>query len=280
MKTKVLYILLILLLLLCLLPAASAQAGVADELTAECSFSSNNKYKTDIPLMTDGNVSTTYALKEKDGWLEISCDRPICGLSVSVLVKSRDPWSYDLQAEDQNGKWQTIAQSKYLTDWFQIDPGTTRLRIQATGKERIRIAEIRAFGPGEKPEDVQNWQDLDKCDLMLLACLSHSGIEFVHILNAETLAQGKADGYLARHGVHCIDVAQVYHDGLVAQVSHRDVGKVEVYAFHQEVGRDEGAHARRGRQYGTVIAHACQGAGVLRLEIFGQVPDQSEFSQF
>ena len=168
---KPLYILILaLILLLCLSPAGLAEENVSDELTADCSFTSDNKYKTDIPLMTDGNVSTTYALKEKNGWLEISCDQPICGLSVSVLVKSRDPWSYDLQAEDTNGKWQTIAQSKYLTDWFVINPGVTRLRIQATGKERIRIAEIRAFGPGKKPDDVQDWQDLDKCDLMLLAC--------------------------------------------------------------------------------------------------------------
>ena len=170
MKAKKLCGFLLLLLLFCSVPAAFSDSRTAVELTAACSFSSNNQYKTDIPLMTDGSVSTSYALKEKNGWLEISCDTPICGLSVSVLVKSRNPWSYDLQAMDGDGQWQTVAQSKYLTDWFEISPGVSRLRIRATGRERIRIAEIRAFGPGEKPDDVQDWQDLDKCDLMLLAC--------------------------------------------------------------------------------------------------------------
>ena len=175
MNTKKLCGFLLLLLLFCHAPAAFSDSRTAAEQTAACSFSSNNQYKTDIPLMTDGSVSTSYALKEKNGWLEISCDTPICGLSVSVLVKSRNPWSYDLQAMDGDGQWQTVAQSKYLTDWFEISPGVSRLRIRSTGRERIRIAEIRAFGPGERPDDVQDWQDLDKCDLMLRAC--HPGDE-------------------------------------------------------------------------------------------------------
>ena len=169
MKAKKLCGFLLLLLLLCAASAAFSDSPAA-ELTGACTFSSNNVYKTDIPLMTDGSVSTSYALKEKNGWLEIGCDTPVCGLSVSVLVKSRNPWSYSLEAMDENGQWQAVAQSRYLTDWFDLSPGYTRLRIRSTGRERLRIAELRAFGPGEKPDDVQNWQDLDKCDLMLLAC--------------------------------------------------------------------------------------------------------------
>ena len=91
MKAKKLCGFLLLLLLFCSVPAAFSDSRTAVELTAACSFSSNNQYKTDIPLMTDGSVSTSYALKEKNGWLEISCDTPVCGLSVSVLVKSRNP---------------------------------------------------------------------------------------------------------------------------------------------------------------------------------------------
>ena len=132
MKAKKLCGFLLLLLLLCAASAAFSDSPAA-ELTGACSFSSNNVYKTDIPLMTDGSVSTSYALKEKNGWLEISCDTPVCGLSVSVLVKSRNPWSYDLQAMDGDGQWQTFAQSKYLTDWFEISPGICR-----TGSDNIR----------------------------------------------------------------------------------------------------------------------------------------------
>ena len=42
------------------------------------------------------------------------------------------------------------------------------LRIVPTCTERFRIAEIRLFGPGEPPPEVQRWEILDKCDLMLL----------------------------------------------------------------------------------------------------------------
>ena len=126
MKAKKLCGFFLLLLLLCAASAAFSDGPAAAELTGACSFSSNNVYKTDIPLMTDGSVSTSYALKEKNGWLEISCDTPVCGLSVSVLVKSRNPWSYSLEAMDENGQWQAVAQSRYLTDWFELSPGYTR----------------------------------------------------------------------------------------------------------------------------------------------------------
>ena len=160
---------LLVLLAACLLFALPAAAEDAPELTAQCVFTSNANSK-EFSLMTDGNYTTRYALKEKKGWLEVESPEPIHGISVSMVSLFGYPISYDLQAEAADGSWVTIGKSKYLVDWYPLEEPLTRFRIMQTSKERIRISEIRVFGEGEKPADVQDWQELDKCDLMLLSC--------------------------------------------------------------------------------------------------------------
>ena len=54
------------LLAACLLFALPAAAEDAPELTAQCVFTSNANSK-EFSLMTDGNYTTRYALKEKKG---------------------------------------------------------------------------------------------------------------------------------------------------------------------------------------------------------------------
>ena len=157
----------ILLAFLLLLPAGAEDAP---ELTAECVFTSNAKTQ-DFSLMTDRNFSTYYPLNDKKGWLVIESETPICGVSVSLVDKyGLAPYSYDLEAENSDGTWTKIGESKYLVNWHPLEEPLNKVRIRATSKERIRISEIRLFGEGEKPADVQDWQELDKCDLMLLAC--------------------------------------------------------------------------------------------------------------
>ena len=169
MKLKTGILLMLLLALLMAVPALS-EGTEAKELTAGCVFSSNAKSK-EYTLMTDRNFSTYYPLNEKKGWLEVKAEEPIYGISVSMVDKyGLQPISYDLQVEDGKGDWTTIGQSKYLVDWYVPEEPVTRFRIKATSKERIRIAEIRVFGEGPKPADVQDWQELEKCDMMLLAC--------------------------------------------------------------------------------------------------------------
>jgi len=65
--------------------------------------------------------------------------------------------------------WRTVEGSgDYLVNWHALPAPVTEVKIAATGKERLRIAEIRLFGPGEPPAEVQRWKTLEKCDLMLL----------------------------------------------------------------------------------------------------------------
>ncbi len=150
-------------------PEVSAEA---EEITSACSFTAAAKESkaNAFSLMTDKDVSTYFALKEKKGWLEVESQEPIWGVSVMLYNRYGLDYSYDLQVKNADGEWNTVAQSKYLSNWHPLDTPVSEIRICATSKERLRIAEIQVFGKGVKPAEVQDWQDLEKADIMLLAC--------------------------------------------------------------------------------------------------------------
>ena len=167
---------LLFLLLVTMIPGGTAEPPeaepYAEEITAGCTWGGNSKEskKNTFQLMTDGDVSTYFALKEKNGFLTIDSPEPIYGVSVMLYDRFNQDYSYDLQAEGADGEWKTIGQSKYLSNWHPLEEPVNRIRILTTSRERLRIAELQLFGEGKKPEEVQDWQDLDKADIMLLAC--------------------------------------------------------------------------------------------------------------
>ncbi len=177
MKKKLfpLFIILCLLLVSASLSEEAAETAEAQDITESCVISTNSvesKVNT-FTLMKDGDVSTYYALKETKGWIVIDStdiSGPISGVSVMLYNRYGMDYSYDLQIEGPDGEWVTVAQSKYLSNWHPLATPVNRIRIMATSKERLRIAELRLFREGEKPDDIQDWQDLDKADIMLLAC--------------------------------------------------------------------------------------------------------------
>ena len=174
MKKTIFLTVLILCLVLAAVTGSQAQETPeeAAELTSLCTFkaASGESKNNSFAQMTDRDVSTYYALKEKKGWLIIKSSEPVWGVSVMLYNRYGKDYSYDLQIENASGEWVTVGQSKYLSNWHPLDTPVTSFRIQATSVERLRIAEIQVFGEGEKPAEVQDWQDLDKADIMLLAC--------------------------------------------------------------------------------------------------------------
>jgi len=139
----------------------------AEELTAGCTFRSNGSSK-DYSLMTDGDVGTYLPLREKKAEMTISGREPMGGIYVMVFDKFGRGYAYDLQVRDGDG-WKTVDQGgKYLVHYHELAEPAEEVKIVPTGKERLRIAEIRVFGPGEPPAEVQRWETLEKCDLMLL----------------------------------------------------------------------------------------------------------------
>ncbi len=159
--------------MLLMLSGQGAAAGEeAPEITARCAFAMNGKEskQNQLSWMTDGEVATYFALNQKKGYLEIRSGEPIYGISVMLYDKYCKDYAYDLLAEDGAGGWEKIGESWYLSNWHPLPEPRTALRIEATSRERLRIAEISLYGEGEKPREVQDWQELDKADLMLLAC--------------------------------------------------------------------------------------------------------------
>ena len=145
----------------------SAGKETARELTGSVTFAGNGKTK-DYALMTDGEVKTYYPLREKKGELTISSPEPMCGIYVMAFDKYGRDHDYDLQVRRGDG-WETVDRGgTFLVHWHVLEEPAQEVRILATGKERLRIAEIRLFGPGEPPPEIQRWETGDKCDLMLL----------------------------------------------------------------------------------------------------------------
>ena len=115
-------------------------------------------------------------------------------------------------------------------------------------------------------------------DVPLLAGQSEAGVEFFHVLYAEALAECHRDGYLPGRAVHSEHVADVDHSRLVAQVLQVDVGEVEVYALHEQVGGYEHFAVWIG-EHGAVVADAVFRTIVLGCDVFGEAVDESELAE-
>ena len=148
---------------------AEEQRGTeARDLTSGCTFQTNGKTK-DYTLFQDGELKTYFPFREKRGVLTITAPEPAGGISVMLFDRFGRPLSYDLQVPDGEGEWRTVASGgEFLAHWHKLETPVRELRIAATCRERMRIAELRVFSPGEKPAEIQDWQRLTKCDLMLL----------------------------------------------------------------------------------------------------------------
>jgi hypothetical protein len=114
--------------------------------------------------------------------------------------------------------------------------------------------------------------------VVLVARQPDALVELLDVFNAEAPADAQAQGHLCGRGVHGVDVGDVDHGCLVAQVLQRHVGEVEVYALEQEVGADERL-LLAGVYHGAVVAYALHGGGVERLYVFGEPVNETELSE-
>ena len=145
---------------------------IARELTDRCRFQSNGNSR-DYRVLTDGDVKTYLPFKpnkkKKPGTLLITCREPIGGLEIKVFDKYGRDHEYDLQIKD-GGDWVTVDQGgTYLVHWHSLEKPAKEIRILSTGTERLRLSEIRVFGRGEPPAEIERWDTLDKCDILLLS---------------------------------------------------------------------------------------------------------------
>lgn len=160
----------VLILLICASGFAGAEEKKeAEEIKSGITFASNARNQ-DYRNMQDDDFATYFPLKDQKGWLEVRSEEPVWGIYLMQFEKITVPLSYDLQVKDSAGEWKTVAQGgEYLVHWHPLEEGVTEFRIFGTGKERIRVAELRLYGEGEKPREAQDWKNIDKCDMMLIS---------------------------------------------------------------------------------------------------------------
>ena len=156
------------ILILALLAYSCASAKEAVKIKTGVTFSSN-AISDKFSDMQDNNFGTYFPMREKKGWLEVHSEEPVYGIYLMQFEKDNPKLGYDIQISDGKGGWETVAQGgKYLIHWHPLDEPVTEFRIFQTSQERIRIAELQLYGEGDKPRSVQDWQTIDKCDMMLL----------------------------------------------------------------------------------------------------------------
>ena len=141
----------------------------AAEIKSGISFSANGRSEN-YEDMQDDDFRTYFPLKDKKGWLEVQTEEPVRGIYIMLFEKITVPLEYEIQVQDETGEWQTAGQGgRYLINWHPLEKSVTAFRILGTGRERIRISELRLYGEGEKPREVQDWQTIGKCDMMLIS---------------------------------------------------------------------------------------------------------------
>lgn len=155
----------ILLVVLTLYSVACAME--AEEITAYASFSSSGTYEAEAVL--DGRYITIWASRKAPLEFRLPEDRLCYGLT---LCFSGDPAGCILQWPDENGQYADgamIPAGGFVHQYIPL-PGIAECRILPAPGEQLVLSEVRLYGEGELPADVQRWQWLDnKADLMIVA---------------------------------------------------------------------------------------------------------------
>lgn len=154
--------LLLLLTLLC--GAALASAQEAPDLTSQVTFTSAGK-RTKPKEMRDRNYNTYYTVR-KGGHIELdSGEAAMAYLKVQFYERASDC----LVEAWQDEGWVEIGRfGAFLSDWVEIPEGVTRLRLTNLSKGRMYLAEVTAYGEGDRPADAPVWRTADKADMMLV----------------------------------------------------------------------------------------------------------------
>lgn len=174
--------LLLLLLLIGLLLPLCAFAAPAEELSAELVLHASDKEK--LFRVNDGRLKEPYTgRKNQENWIEIEAPsgKAIHGISLRWRANTApvllERWDEAAAAYVDAGTVNTGV----MAHEFVTADGWHKLRLRSTDdKGTLALIELRAFGPGELPEDVQVWQP--PCtDADLLVLVAHPDDEYIFL---------------------------------------------------------------------------------------------------
>ncbi|MEG0862869.1 MAG: PIG-L deacetylase family protein [Clostridia bacterium] len=149
-----------------------SMAEQADDITKTCKFkASGNGHH--VKRMFDDLYDTYWmANTTKKGYLEITAPKGEKLGGVYIKWYNNAP-AWRLTVEE-NGEWQTVAQSEdgFLADYLALPEAVSKCRVYTGEKSRSKmtIVELRAYGEGEPPADVQQWSPTaEKSDLLVIS---------------------------------------------------------------------------------------------------------------
>lgn len=161
---------------------AICRMGVASDLTPRCSFTvSSNSEKTE--RLHDGRHDTAWTSDESDGQY-VQIELPDEAQAAGVYIMWDDvpqQWSLLESSGDSIWKYADIkGKESFVNTYIPLNGATEKIRIESDSyKWKLSIAEIRIFGSGSLPDDVQVWQEPPaKADLMVVA--AHPDDELIY----------------------------------------------------------------------------------------------------
>lgn len=151
---------------------AAAGAETAADITSSCKFNAGSGRKS-FAACKDRDYKTYWKTSNGDKcYVEVTV--PAGQAASGVMVQWYEhPHAWGLQIPGPDGKWTDAGHTggEYLSEYLPLPEGTTRFRVaNAPGEKRhFYMAELRIYGEGDLPPEVQQWQSCDgKADLMLL----------------------------------------------------------------------------------------------------------------
>ncbi len=155
-----------------LLSAAAAFAEPAKDITSRCKFFAGSR-RTEFSQCTDRRYKTIWQSGNGDkAYVEVTAPK---GETVSgvMLQFSEKPHAWGVQLKDENGNWTDAGHTDgtYLAEYLPLPEGTAFFRIaNAPGeKSHFNLIELRVYGAGDIPPEVQQWEPpAEKADLMLV----------------------------------------------------------------------------------------------------------------
>ena len=127
-----------------------AQEG---EITNNCRIKVNNN---SFPILTDDKY-TTFKNFDKDDIIDISCDYEISHIYIYYDKKSTEGTIDDIK----------IGANGYLHELIKLDGSQKDISIKYD--DNYSISEIYVFNTNDLPDWVEDWQSLEKADLMLFS---------------------------------------------------------------------------------------------------------------
>jgi LmbE family N-acetylglucosaminyl deacetylase len=159
-------------LFLCTSALASGEVKSAPELTAECKFSSSSNEDT-LDKLHDGKHSTAWTSDKPDGqYIQVTLPEKTSAAGVYIQWNTI-PEEWTLLESSGGSVWNIVDlhdNESFINAYIPLGSETTKIRIESDSyKWKLSIAEVRVFGQGTLPGDVQVWQPSpNKADLMVV----------------------------------------------------------------------------------------------------------------